>query len=131
MQEPVEDRGDRNGDLEDSAIRRSERGLRVPRIAFDAYKRRLRDEEPAVPLLVISTASRPLPRCEDAVMPRRDGRPRRDAITPMSRSTSSEPRLARQWRGLHPGADLACARTQRVDVAFEVLHRHLWGVGDE
>jgi excisionase family DNA binding protein len=39
------------------AIRRSERGLRVPRMAFDAYKLRLQGHEAAVPPPVISTAT--------------------------------------------------------------------------
>ncbi len=39
------------------AIRRSERGLRVPRVVLDAYKRRLEGYKPAVPPPVISTAT--------------------------------------------------------------------------
>jgi excisionase family DNA binding protein len=39
------------------AIRRSERGLRVPRMALDAYKRRLQGHEPVVPPTAISTAT--------------------------------------------------------------------------
>lgn len=39
------------------AIRRSERGLRVPRVALDAYKRRLQGKGPSVPPAVISTAT--------------------------------------------------------------------------
>jgi excisionase family DNA binding protein len=39
------------------AIRRSERGLRVPRMAFEAYKRRLQGHEPVVPPPLISTAT--------------------------------------------------------------------------
>jgi len=39
------------------AIRRSERGLRVPRVALDAYKRRFQGRGPSVPPAVVSTAT--------------------------------------------------------------------------
>lgn len=39
------------------AIRRSERGLRVPRVTLDAYKRRLQGRGPNLPPAVVSTAT--------------------------------------------------------------------------